>query len=100
MDLIDHQREVTISKSIGEILVERTGKIDTPEIYSNSKEVLMMYPNDYSVVIREKNSKKHAEVKVYYGVGEVTNKFFKGRANRKVRVDSIIAFNKFIEEIK
>lgn len=100
MDLIDHQKEVAISKSIGEILVERAGKINTPEIYSNSKEVLMMYPNDYSVVIKEKNSKKHAEVRVYYGVGEVTNSFFKGRSNRKVRVDSIIAFNKFIEGIK
>lgn len=99
MDIIDHQNEKVLKKSIGEILVDRVGKISTPEIYSNSKELLMMYPNDYSIVIKEKNSKKHAEVKVYYGIGEVTSRFFTGKSNRKVRADSIMAFNKMIEEL-
>lgn len=99
MDLIDHKNKSAIKKSIGEVLVERTGKVEEVEVYSNSKEILMIFPNDYSVTIKEKNSRKHAEVKVYLGVGDVTNRFFVGRSNRKVRADSIMAFIDRVEKL-
>lgn len=99
MDLIDHKNNGAIKKSVGEVLVERTGKVEETEVYSNSKEILMVFPNDYSVTIKEKNSRKHVEVKVYLGVGEVTNRFFVGRSNRKVRADSIMAFIDRVEKL-
>lgn len=97
MEFIDHQSEKPIKKSIGEILVERTGKVEKTEVYSNSKEILMIFPNDYAVTVKEKNSKKHAIVNVYWGVGDVTSKFIKG--SNKLRSDSIMAFISMVEHL-
>lgn len=96
---VDEQKKEHIHKSIGEILIERTGKVEKTELYTSSKELLIMYPNNYSLVVKEKNSRKHAEVKVYYGIGEVTERFFKGKSNRKVRSDMIFSFSNHLEKL-
>jgi hypothetical protein len=96
---VDEQKKEHIHKSVGEILLERTGRVEKTELYTSSKELLMMYPNDYSLVIKEKNSRKHAEVTVYFGIGEVTGKFFKDKTNRKVRSDMIYSFANYLEKL-
>ena len=74
-----------LEKSVNEILVERVGKIEKVEIYSSSTEFLIMFPNDYSVHLSQKGmNPKWGSVKVYFGVGDVTSKYFPGRSWRRV----------------
>lgn len=98
--VINEDNQQVIHKSVGEMLVERAGKVEIAELYTNKTQLLNMFKNDYSVLVTSKNSKKTAQVQVYYGVGEVTNRFFKGRANRSVRADSIMAFLDMIENLE
>jgi len=72
-------------RSIEEVFLARVGKVDRTETYSNSTEFLILFPNDYSVIVKEK-TRKHASVSIYYGIGEVTHKYFKSaRSARKVK---------------
>jgi len=99
-EVINEDTQQVIRKSVGEMLVERAGKVDKAELYTNKTQLLNMFKNDYSVLIEANKSKKTAKVQVYFGVGEVTDRFFKGKTNRAVRADSIMAFLDMIENLE
>lgn len=87
-----------LEKSVYDILVEKVGKVDKTETYSNSTEFLIMFPNDRSIIVKYLEKTKKVAVEVYYGIGEVTHEHFKSkRASRKVRRGIIL---KLIEELE
>ena len=81
----EHEIVERDDRSIEEVFVSRVGKVEALETYSNSTEFLLLFPNDYSVIVKEQ-TRKHASVNIFYGISEVTNHFFKTkRGNRKVK---------------
>ena len=91
-EFIDHQTSLPIQKTSGEILLDRVGKVKEAEIYSNRKEILTICPNDYSILLTEKNSRKYAFIRIYWGVADVTHNFFKEEKNPRIKADLIYDF--------
>ena len=91
-----------VEQRLEDVFVNRVGKVDTLETYSNSIEFLMMFPNDYSIIARRRSeTDKYAKVELYHGIGEVTYKFFKSkRASRKVSRKIVLSLIKKLPEIK
>lgn len=93
--------EKPLEKKPLEILVERTGKIsEKPEVYSSKHQFLIMFPNNYSVLLSDNHSRKHAKIQVYWGVGEVTNSFFPNKTNRKVHRTIALSLMEKIESFE
>lgn len=89
--LQDHEILERDERSIEEVFLARVGKVKQCETYSNSSQFLIMFQNDISIVVKEQ-TKKHASVNIYYGVGEVTHKYFKtSRSARKVKAKIVQA---------
>lgn len=96
-EMQDHEVVERDERSIEEVFLARVGKIKQCETYSNSSEFLIMFPNDMSVVVKEK-TRKHASVEIYYGIGSVTHKYFKSaRSARKVKAKIVQALISRIE---
>lgn len=78
-----------IEEKIYDVFLSRVGKVEHVESYSNSTQFLIMFPNDYSIIVKEQ-SRKHASVRIYHGIGEVTRNYFKDeRKARKVKRDIV-----------
>lgn len=87
----EEQVQKPLKKTIQEILAERVGKVENTEIYSSSTQFIIIFPNDYSLVVTQtKRRSNKGKAQVYRGMGEVTSSFFPG--NTWKRVD-----NKIIE---
>jgi len=98
--LQDHEIVERDERTIEDVFLARVGKVDRVETYSNSTEFLIMFPNDYSIVVKEK-TRKHASVEVYHGIGSVTHKYFKSLRNaRKVKAKIVQALITRLEEEK
>ena len=92
-EFIDHQTNQVVKKTSGEIILDRVGKIENgAEVYSNRKEILTVCDNDYSILLSEKNSRKYAFIRIYWGVADVTHLFFKGDKNPRIKADVIYEF--------
>ena len=88
-----------LNKSIGEVLAENVGTVTDVKVFHNSTAFLIMFSNNYSVHVSKRNSRKHSNVEVYHGIGNITSSFFTGRSNRKVRNDSVMPFIDKIGEL-
>jgi len=94
---VDAQTQEHKHQTIGEIISDRLGKVDEHEVYFSTREILNIFPNGYSVTITQRNSRKHADVRVYKELSDVTRSFFPNRGNRSLRPDII---SKFVEKIE
>ena len=97
---VDEQKQTHRHQTPEEILFDRNGKIEKHELYFSSKEMLNMYPNGYSVLIKHKNSRKHVNITVYKGIGDVTSSFFTNKTNRKVKALIAMKFLEYIEGLE
>lgn len=78
----EYREAVEVPEEISTLnkLSERVGKVRLPETYFNSLEFLIMLPNDYSLLVKKRgSSNSRADVTVYYGMGDVTLKYFKSK---------------------
>lgn len=76
--------EKPIEKTTQEILLERIGKVTDPEFYSSKSEFLIMYPNSYSLLVSDGGYRKHSEIKIFYGIEEVTTRFYPKKESVKL----------------
>lgn len=84
-EIRDLKSGAVIDNDVDSIFMERIGKVESLEVYSGLKDFMMMFPNDYSIIVKKKAKSDRISVRIYYGVGDVTLDFFKTeRASKKV----------------
>ena len=90
--------EKPLEKTPLEIITERYDKIEgKPEVYSSKKQFVIIFPNTYSVIVSDNNSRKHAKVEVYHSLENVTSLFFPSKTHRKVHRTIALALLEKIE---
>lgn len=101
-EVTDLHTDKSTGKTVDEVLVDRVGKIEETEAYSNSTEFLIMYKNDYSVIVRQNSkSNRYVTVEVYWGVGNRTLDFFKNeKMSKKVSRKHVELFLGKIEKLE
>lgn len=97
---VDGQTKTHKHSTVEEILLERNGKVENQEVYFSHSQMLTLFPNGYSVLLKQKNSRKYVEIKVFLGLGEVTSSFFQAKSNRKVKGPIAMAFLDKIESLE
>lgn len=83
-----------INRSVEEVLIDRIGKVKSPEIYSSKTQFMIIYPNGYSIIVTARGRTKFSDVQIYQGIIESTKNFLPNNLSKKVNrktIEDIIA---------
>ena len=83
--------------TIHEILVDRLGKVKETEQHQSSNCLLLMFPNNYSISIQFRKSRKAAVVNIYHKVANITPMYFPKSTNKHVVQAAFIALAESLE---
>lgn len=96
MQTLTEDEVAPLEKTPEEVLVERVGKVEVPEFYSSTTQFLVMFPNDYSVLVTEGTKSNRSISKVYWGIADVTKRFLPSKLSTRMSVKDV---NELIDKI-